>query len=151
MQYVFNDHSAKFYSLMLIFSTLCVVHDLIFQWKLLRRRLPVTFVYFESHASMQMLQLITFMQCFRMPSILYSPFRKPKIFDIEDKWSKFEWSRRDLYQFSELCKWSLTRAQLSKQMDLCCFVRFIFIYLALPNYLRQGDHDSFSQLQWILY
>ena len=36
-----------------IFSTLCVVHDQIFQRKLSRRRLPVTFVYFVSHASTQ--------------------------------------------------------------------------------------------------
>ena len=26
---------------------------------------------------------------------------------------------------------------------------YLFIYLALPNYLKQGDHCSFSQLQWI--
>ena len=33
-QHVCYDQSAKFYSLILIFSTLCVVHDLIFQRKL---------------------------------------------------------------------------------------------------------------------
>ena len=30
----------------------------------------------------------------------------------------------------------------------CLFI-YLFIYLALPNYLKQGDHCSFSQLQWI--
>ena len=59
------DRSAKFYSLILIFSTLCIVHDLIFQRKLSRRRLPITFVYFVSHASAQALRPITFTQRFR--------------------------------------------------------------------------------------
>ena len=39
--------------LILIFSTLCVVHDLIFQHKLSRRRLEITLVYLVSHASAQ--------------------------------------------------------------------------------------------------
>ena len=42
MRYVCNDQSTKFYSLILIFSTLCVIHNLVFQRKLSRRRLPIT-------------------------------------------------------------------------------------------------------------
>ena len=63
--YSFYDQSAKFYFLTLIFSTLCVVHDLIFQRKLSRRRLPITFVNFVSHASAQALRPITFTLRFR--------------------------------------------------------------------------------------
>ena len=62
----------NFYSLILIFSTLCVVHDLIFQRKLSRRRLPITFVYFVSHASAQALRPITFTQRFRTTRHLFS-------------------------------------------------------------------------------
>ena len=71
-QYVCYDQSAKFYSLILIFSTLCIIHDLIFQRKLSRRRLPITFVYFVSHASVQALRLITFTQRFRTTRRLIS-------------------------------------------------------------------------------
>ena len=49
-KYVCYDQSAKVYSLSLIFSTLCVVHDLIFQLKLSRSRLPIAFV---DHAGMK--------------------------------------------------------------------------------------------------
>ena len=117
------DQSAKFYSLILIFFTLCVVHDLIFQRKLSRRRLPITFVYFVSHASAQALRPITFTQRFRTTRHLISIqlLWKPKILNVEDKRTKFERSKGDLGQFSESCKWSLTRAQLNKHMDLRCF------------------------------
>ena len=47
------------------FSMLCVVLDLIFQRKLSRRRLPITFVYFVSHASARALRPITFTQRFK--------------------------------------------------------------------------------------
>ena len=71
-RYVCYDQSAKFYSLILIFSTLCVVHDLIFQRKLSRRRLPITSVHFVSHASAQALRPITFTQHFRTTRQLIS-------------------------------------------------------------------------------
>ena len=71
-RYVCYDQSTKFYSLILIFSTLCVVHDLIFQRKLSRRRLPITFVYFVSHASAQALRPIPFMQRLRTTQHLIS-------------------------------------------------------------------------------
>ena len=74
-RYVCYDQSAKFCSLILIFSTLCVVHDLIFQRKLSRRRLPITFVYFVSHASAQALRPITFTQRFRTTVRCYGPQR----------------------------------------------------------------------------
>ena len=47
------DQNAKFYSFILIFSTLCVVHELIFERKLSKRRLPIAFANFVSHASAQ--------------------------------------------------------------------------------------------------
>ena len=59
-QYVCYDQSAKCYSLILIFFTLCVVHDLIFQRKLSRRRPP------------QALRPITFTQRFRTTRHLIS-------------------------------------------------------------------------------
>ena len=62
----------KLYSLILIFSTLCVVHDQIFQRKLSRRRLPTTFVYLVSHASAEALRPITFTQRFRTTRHLFS-------------------------------------------------------------------------------
>ena len=100
-QYVCYDQSAKFYSLILIFSTLCVVHDLIFQRKLSRRRLPITFVYFVSHASAQALRPITFAQRFRTTRHLFfiQLLYKPKILNVEDKWTKFERSKGDFGQF----------------------------------------------------
>ena len=117
------DQNAKFYSFILIFSTLWIVHDLIFERKLSKRRLPFTFVYFVSHASAQALRPITFTQRFRTTRHLISIqlLWKPKIFNVEDKRTKFELSKGDLGQFQESCKWSLTRAQLSKHMDLRCF------------------------------
>ena len=109
--------------LILIFSTLCVVHDLIFQRRLSRRRQPITFVYFVSHASAQALRPITFTQRFRTTRHLFSIqlLRKPKILNVEDKQTKFERSKGDLRRVAESCKLSLTRAQLSKHMDLRCF------------------------------
>ena len=110
--------------LLLFISTLCVVHNLIFQRKLSRRRLLITFVYFVSHASAQVSRRpITFTQRFRTTRHLFSIrlLWKPKILNVEDKRTKFERSKGDLGQFSESCKWSLTRAQLSKHMDLRCF------------------------------
>ena len=115
------------YSLSLIFSTLCVVHDLIFQRKLSRRRLPIAFVHFVSHASAQALRPITFTQRFRTTRHLFSIqlLWKPKILNVEDKRTKFEQSKGDLGQFPESCKWSLTPAQLSKHIDLRCFLCFL--------------------------
>ena len=46
--------------------------DLIFQRKLSRRRLPITFVYFVSHASAQALRPITFTQRFWITRHLFS-------------------------------------------------------------------------------
>ena len=122
-RYVCYDQSAKVYSLSLIFSTLCVVHDLIFQRKLSRRRLPIGFVHFVSHASSLALRPITFTQRFRTTWHLFSIqlIWKPKILNVEDKWTKFERSKGDLGQFPESCKWSLTLVQLSKHIDLRCF------------------------------
>ena len=113
----------KLYSLILIFSTLCVVHDQIFQRKLSRRRLPTTFVYLVSHASAQALRPITFTQRFRTTRHLFSIqlLWKPEILNVEDKQTKFDRSKGDLGRVSELCKRSFTRAQLSKHVDLCCF------------------------------
>ena len=60
---VYNDQSARLYSLILIFSTLCVVHDL-FQRTLSKRRLSIAFVFFNLFA-LHALRQITFMQHFR--------------------------------------------------------------------------------------
>ena len=100
-RYACYDQSAKFYSIILIFSILCVVHDLIFQRKLSRRRLLITFVYFVSHASAQVLRPITFTQRFRTTRHLISIqlLWKPKILNVEDKRTKFERSKGDLGQF----------------------------------------------------
>ena len=78
---VCNDQSVKFYSLILIFSTLCVVHDLIFPRKLFRRHLPITFVYSVNHASAQALRPITFTQHYKTTRHLFSIqlLWKPKI------------------------------------------------------------------------
>ena len=110
----------KLYSLILIFSTLCVVHDQIFQRKLSRKRLPTDLV---SHASAQALRPITFTQRFRTTRHLFSIqlLWKPEILNIDDKQTKFDWSRGDLGRVSELCKRSFTRAQSSKHVDLRCF------------------------------
>ena len=82
--YVCDDQSAKFYSLNLIFSTLCVFHDLILQRKLSRRRLPITSVYFVSHAGEQALRPITFTQRFKTTRHLFSiqSLWKPKILNV---------------------------------------------------------------------
>ena len=89
----------------------------VYIYKTTRRRLPITF------ASVQALRLITFMQRFRTTRRLISIqlLWKPKILNVEDKRTKFELSKGDLGQFQESCKWSLTRVQLSKHMDLRCF------------------------------
>ena len=58
-------------SWVLILFTFCLVHDLIFQRKLSRRRLPITFVYLVSHASAQALRPITFSQRFRTARHLF--------------------------------------------------------------------------------
>ena len=62
----------NFYSSILIFSTLRVVYDLIRRRKLSRRRLPITFVFFVSYASKQVLQPITFTQRFKTTRHLFS-------------------------------------------------------------------------------
>ena len=116
MRYVCYDQSAKFYSLILIFSRLCVVHDLIFIRKLSRKRLPITFVYFVSHASAQADHVYaTFCRTTRH-LISIQLLWKPKILNVENERTKFERSKGDLGSFSESCKWSLTRAQLSKHI-----------------------------------
>ena len=145
-RYICNDQSVKCYSFILILSTLCVVHDLIFQRKLSLRRLPITFVHFVSHSSAQALRSITFTQIFRTTGHLFSIqlFRKPKILELEDKQTKFEQSKGDLGQFSELCKWSLTRAQFSKHMDLRCFQdvggwKLDILDISIPAGLRQSE------------
>ena len=96
----------NFYALISIFSTLCVVHDLIFQRKLSRRRLLITSVCFVSHASAQALRLITFTQRSRTTRHPFSIqlLSKPKIRNVEDKKTNFERSKGDLGQCSELCK-----------------------------------------------
>ena len=78
-RYVCDDQSAKFYSLILILSTLCVFHDLIFQRKLSRRRLPITFVYLVSHASAQALRPITFSQRFRTARHLFKLMSRRRV------------------------------------------------------------------------
>ena len=122
-KFICKDQIVKFYSLILIFSTLCVVHDLIFQRKLSRRRLLIAFVYFVSHASAHVLRPITFTQRFRTTRQLFSiqMLWKSKILIVEDKQTKFERSKGDLGQFSDLWKLSLVRAQLSKRIDLRSF------------------------------
>ena len=82
-----------------------------------------SFSFFLSHASTRALPPIMFTQRFRTTRHLFSIqlFRKPKIPNIEDKRTKFGRSKGDLGQFSELCKRSLTRAQLSKYIYLRCF------------------------------
>ena len=114
---------SKIFPLFIWPVSLCVIHNLIFQRKLSRRRLPITSVYFVSHASAQALRPITFTQRFRTTRHLFSIqlLWKPKILNVGDKRTKFERSKGDLGQFSESCKWSLTRAWLSKHMDLRCF------------------------------
>ena len=89
------------YSSILIFSTLCIVHDRIFQRKLSRRRLPITFVSFVSHAGAQALRPITFTQRFRTTRYLISIqlLRKPEILNLEDIRTKFERSKGDLVSF----------------------------------------------------
>ena len=94
----------KLYSLIFIFSTLCVVHDQIFQWKLSRRRLPITFVYFVSHASAQALRPITFTQRFRTTRHLFSIqlLWKPEILNVEDKQTKFERSKGSSFRIMQM-------------------------------------------------
>ena len=74
--------------------------------KLSRRRLPITFVYFVSHASAQALRPITFTQRFRTTRHLFSIqlLWKPEIINVEDKQTKFERSKGDLDRVSEFCK-----------------------------------------------
>ena len=85
----------------MIFSTLRVVHDQIFQCKLSRRRLPITFIFFVSHAGAQALRPITFTQRFRTTRHLISIqlLRKPEILNLEDMRTKFERSKGDLVSF----------------------------------------------------
>ena len=45
---------------------------------------------------------------------------KPKILNVEDKRTKFERSKGDPGQFSELWKYSLPQVQLRKHVDLRC-------------------------------
>ena len=82
-----SDQSAKFYSLILIFFTLCVVDDLMFQRKLSRRPVIITFIYFVSHASALASRSITFTQRFRTTRHLTSIqlLWKPKILSVKDK------------------------------------------------------------------
>ena len=95
-------------------------HNILYYWEGTFRS---PFVSFVGHASAQVLWPITFTQRFRTTWHLFSTqwLWKPKILNVEDKRTKFEWSKRDLGQFSESWKWSLTRAQLSKHIDLRCF------------------------------
>ena len=87
-----------------IFSTLCVVHDQTFQRKLSRRRLPVTFVYFVSHASAQALRPIRFTQRFRTTRHLFSIqlLWKPEILNVEDKQTKFERSKGSSFRIMQI-------------------------------------------------
>ena len=57
--------------------------DLIFQRKLSRRRFPITFFNFVSHASAQALRPITFTQRFRTTRHLFSAKNKRKLFRRE--------------------------------------------------------------------
>ena len=66
-------------SWVLILFTLCVVHDLIFQRKLSRRRLPITFVHLVSHASAQALRPITFSQRFRTARHLFKLMSRRRV------------------------------------------------------------------------
>ena len=113
---VCNDQSVKFYSFILIFSTLCVVHDLIFPRKLLRRHLPITFVYSVNHASAQALRPITFTQHFKTTRHLFSIqlLWKPKILKnsfqsyANDFWhSAIEQIHMDLRCFWDVGEWNL--------------------------------------------
>ena len=103
MQYVCNNQSAKFYSLVLIFSTLCIADDVTFQRKLPRRRFR-PFVYFVSHASAQALRPITFTQRFRTTRHLFSIrlLRKPKILNAEDKKRSLNGQKEILANFQNL-------------------------------------------------
>ena len=66
-------------SWVLILFTLCVVQDLIFQRKLSRRRLPITFVSLVSHASAQALRPITFSQRFRTARHLFKLMSRRRV------------------------------------------------------------------------
>ena len=114
----------------MILFTLCVVHALIFRRKLSRRRLPIFFVYFVSHANAQALRPNTLTQRFRTTRYIFffQLLWKLKILNVEDKQTKFEWSKGDLGQFSELCKylghervWSNWWPHWCKKYTLMCF------------------------------
>ena len=123
-----------------------------FQRKLSRRRLPITFVYFVSHASTQALRPITFTQRFRTTRHLFSIqlLWKPEIINVKDKQTKFERSKGDIGRISELCKSSLTRAHWASIWICVVYKMLVDESYDIAAGLRQSVTSLVYVHAWIL-